>query len=114
MASPPCHHSEPRSWISHHNFPHTEHEGFPHHVLPARCFTLQTALESRGFDYRPHPCDVLLGYGGRLVLTLMTLLGLYQPEPTDGDPLRERLVAWPDRNREVMRTDGRVTLPLRP
>lgn len=60
------------------------------------------------------PVTVLLGYGGRLVLTLMTLLGLYQPEPTDGDPLRERLVAWPDRNREVMRTDGRVTLPLRP
>jgi hypothetical protein len=60
------------------------------------------------------PVTVLLGYGGWLVLTLMTLLGVYQPEPADGDPLRERLVAWPDRNREVMRTDGRVTLPLRP
>ena len=60
------------------------------------------------------PVTVFLGYGGWLVLTLAGAVGVYDPPSGDGEPLRDRLVAWPERNREVMRTDGRVELPLRP
>ena len=60
------------------------------------------------------PVTVFLGYGGWLVLTLAGAVGVYEPREEDGEPLRDRLVAWPERNREVMRTDGRVELPLRP
>ncbi|MFC7057540.1 hypothetical protein [Halovenus salina] len=60
------------------------------------------------------PVTVFVGYGGWLVLTLTAVLGLYDPETEDGDVLRERLFEWPDRNREVMRTDGYEPLPLRP
>lgn len=60
------------------------------------------------------PITVFLGYGGGLVLTVSAKLGGPDPETADGDPLRRRLLAWPDRNREVMRTDGNVELPLRP
>lgn len=60
------------------------------------------------------PVTVFVGYGGWLVLTLTAVLGLYDPETEDGDVLRERLFEWPDRNREVMRTDGHEPLPLRP
>jgi hypothetical protein len=57
---------------------------------------------------------VVLGYGGWLVLAITARLAGYDPETADGDLLRDRLVEWPDRNREVMRTDGREPLPLRP
>lgn len=60
------------------------------------------------------PVTVFLGYGGGLVLTVSAKLGGPDPETGDGDPLRQRLLAWPDRNREVMRTDGDAELPLRP
>ena len=57
---------------------------------------------------------VVLGYGGWLALTLTAKLGGYDPETEDGELLRERLLAWPDRNREVMRSNGRTLLPLKP
>ena len=57
---------------------------------------------------------VVVGYGGGLVLTLSAKLGGPDPETADGDPLRERLLAWPDRNRDVMRTNGVVAVPWRP
>lgn len=60
------------------------------------------------------PATVVLGYGGWAVLTLTARLAGYDPETTDGDLLRNRLLAWPDRNRDVMRTDGRVEPPLKP
>lgn len=57
---------------------------------------------------------VVVGYGGWVVLTLLAKLGGPDPETADGDPLRERLLAWPERNREFMRNDGRGELPLKP
>lgn len=57
---------------------------------------------------------VVLGYGGWIVLTLAATVAGYDPETADGDALRDRLVAWPDRNREVMRSNGRTSLPWRP
>lgn len=56
---------------------------------------------------------VVLGYGGWLVLTLAARFG-YDPTTESGDPLRERLLRWPERNREVMRSDGQVPIPWRP
>jgi hypothetical protein len=56
---------------------------------------------------------VVLGYGGWLLLTVSTLVG-YDPRTDDGDRLRDRLLSWPERNRSVMRTNGRESLPLRP
>ena len=60
------------------------------------------------------PVTVVFGYGGGLVLTASAKLGGPDPKAGNGDPLRHRLLAWPDRNREVMRTDGDAELPLRP
>ncbi|MXR50640.1 hypothetical protein GRX03_03325 [Halovenus sp. WSH3] len=60
------------------------------------------------------PVSVFVGYGGGLLLTASAALGGPDPTTDDGDPLRERLLAWPDRNREVMRTNGRADLPLSP
>lgn len=57
---------------------------------------------------------VILGYGGWIVLTLTAKVGGYDPETADGELLRDRLLAWPDRNREVMRSSGRTSLPLKP
>lgn len=57
---------------------------------------------------------VVLGYGGWIVLTLTARIGGYNPQTEDGELLRDRLLAWPDRNREVMRSNGRTALPLRP
>ncbi|QFU81755.1 hypothetical protein [Natronorubrum aibiense] len=57
---------------------------------------------------------VVLGYGGWLVLTITAKLAGYDPETADGDLLRHRLLAWPDRNREVMRTNGRTSIPWKP
>ncbi len=60
------------------------------------------------------PVTVVLGYGGWAVLTLTARLAGTDPETADGDLLRDRLLAWPDRNRDVMRTNGRVDPPLKP
>lgn len=60
------------------------------------------------------PVSVFLGYGGWLVLTVSAALGGPDPLTEDGDLLRERLLDWPEPNREVMRTDGRAELPLSP
>ena len=60
------------------------------------------------------PVTVFIGYGGGLVLTVVAFLGGPDPETKEGDPLRRRLLAWPDRNRDVMRTNGRADLPLKP
>jgi hypothetical protein len=60
------------------------------------------------------PVTVVLGYGGWLVLRATAAIGGYDPRTEDGDRLRERLRAWPDRNRDVMRTNGRAELPLQP
>ena len=60
------------------------------------------------------PVSVFLGYGGGLVLTVTAKLGVYDPMTDDGEPLRYRLLAWPDRNRDVMRTNGHAEIPLKP
>ncbi|MDQ2050451.1 hypothetical protein RBH26_08115 [Natronolimnohabitans sp. A-GB9] len=60
------------------------------------------------------PVTVFLGYGGGVFLTLTAKIGVYDPTTADGEPLRRRLFSWPDRNREVMRTNGRAELPLKP
>lgn len=60
------------------------------------------------------PVTVFVGYGGWMALSLTATLGVYDPETGDGDLLRHRLFEWPERNREVMRTNGRTELPLRP
>ena len=60
------------------------------------------------------PVTVFVGYGGSLVLTVIAKLGGPDPTTEAGELLRERLFEWPDRNREVMRTDGETPLPLRP
>lgn len=57
---------------------------------------------------------VVLGYGGWAVVTVSAKLGGPDPETESGDLLRERLLTWPDRNREVMRTDGRADPPWKP
>ena len=57
---------------------------------------------------------VVLGYGGWLLLTVSATLVGYDPRTDDGDRLRDRLLSWPERNRSVMRTNGRESLPLRP
>lgn len=60
------------------------------------------------------PVSVVLGYGGWIVLTATAVVAGYDPETETGESLRERLLAWPERNREVMRTNGRAELPLKP
>lgn len=57
---------------------------------------------------------VVLGYGGWIVLTLAARIGGYDPKTDEGELLRDRLLEWPDRNREVIRSNGRADLPLRP
>lgn len=58
--------------------------------------------------------SAILGYGGGLVLAVGAWLGGPDPRTTDGDLLRDRLLDWPDRNREFMRQNGRGELPLLP
>jgi len=57
---------------------------------------------------------VVFGYVGWIVLSLTAKCVGYDPQTADGDLLRNRLVNWPERNREVMRSNGRKPLPLRP
>jgi hypothetical protein len=49
-------------------------------------------------------------------LALAFVAGVDGPDPRtdDGDRLRDRLLAWSDRNREFMRTNGEGELPLEP
>jgi len=60
------------------------------------------------------PVTVFLGYGGWVILTASAAVGGPDPETVDGELLRYRLAAWPERNREVMRTNGEAELPLKP
>lgn len=57
---------------------------------------------------------VIVGIGGWLILSITAKTIGYDPTTADGDLLRRRLADWPNRNREVMRTNGRVPLPWRP
>ena len=57
---------------------------------------------------------VVFGYGGWIVLTLTATVVGYDPETEEGDLLRSRLLEWPERNREVMRSNGNKPLPIRP
>lgn len=58
------------------------------------------------------PITVLIGYGGGVILTLAAQVG-YNPTTTDGSLLRTRLLAWPGRNRAVLRTNGKAELPIK-
>lgn len=58
--------------------------------------------------------SAILGYGGGLVLAVAAWLGGPDPRTADGDLLRDRLLDWPERNREFMRQNGRGELPLLP
>jgi hypothetical protein len=57
---------------------------------------------------------VVFGYGGWIILTLTANIAGYDPETEDGDLLRNRLLDWPERNREVMRSNGHKPLPVKP
>lgn len=57
---------------------------------------------------------VVFGYGGWIVLTLTANITGYDPETEDGDLLRDRLLDWPERNRDVMRSNGYKPLPVKP
>jgi hypothetical protein len=54
---------------------------------------------------------VVVGYGGGLLLFISAKFGGPDPETEDGDLLRDRLLDWPDRNREFMRNNGRGEFP---
>ncbi|GAB3688930.1 hypothetical protein GCM10028857_23720 [Salinarchaeum chitinilyticum] len=57
---------------------------------------------------------VLLGYGGGLLLALSAALGGPDPTTADGALLRDRLLEWPERNRQFLDTNGHGAVPLRP
>lgn len=57
---------------------------------------------------------VVVGYGGWLLLTVSAKLGGPDPETDNGDSLRDRLLAWPARNREFMQNNGHGQLPWTP
>jgi len=57
---------------------------------------------------------VVVGYGGWLVLRISAAIGGPDPRNEDGERLRDRLLAWPQRNRDFIRSNGRGDLPLRP
>lgn len=57
---------------------------------------------------------VVVGYGGGLLLWFSAILGGPDPETADGDLLRDRLLEWPDRNREFMRNNGHGEFPWPP
>jgi len=58
--------------------------------------------------------SVVVGYGGGLLLWISSALGGPDPRTEDGRLLRDRLLEWPERNREFMRQNGHGELPLRP
>lgn len=57
---------------------------------------------------------IILGYGGWIVLMLTAHIAGYDPKTADGDRLRNRLLDWPERNRAVMRSNGKKPLPVKP
>lgn len=57
---------------------------------------------------------VVAGFAGWILLSISAQLVGYDPKTVDGDLLRHRLAEWPDRNRAVMRTNGREPLPWKP
>ncbi len=57
---------------------------------------------------------VILGYGGGLLLTIIAGAGGPNPRTEDGDPLKDRLLDWPDKNREFMKSNGEGELPWMP
>lgn len=60
------------------------------------------------------PVTVIIGYGGWMVLSLWRS-GPGRFGGTESvDQLRQRLLRWPDRNRAVLRSNGRVEVPIRP
>lgn len=58
--------------------------------------------------------SVVIGYGGGLLLTISAGLGGPDPLTADGEPLRERLLEWPQRNREFMKANGKREFPWPP
>jgi hypothetical protein len=58
--------------------------------------------------------SVVVGYLGGFVLTIVASLGGPDPTTEDGDPLRERLLDWPQRNREFMKRNGHGEFPWPP
>ena len=57
---------------------------------------------------------VVVGYGGWLLLRISAAIGGPDPQTEEGALLRNRLLAWPQRNRDFIRSNGRRDLPLRP
>ncbi|WP_340100351.1 hypothetical protein [Salinibaculum salinum] len=57
---------------------------------------------------------VVVGYGGGLLLFISAKLGGPDPETEGGDLLRDRLLDWPDRNREFMHNNARGEFPWPP
>ena len=57
---------------------------------------------------------VVFGYGGWIVLTLTASVAGYDSKTEDGDLLRNRLLDWPERNRDAMRSNGHESLPVKP
>ncbi|KAB7516545.1 hypothetical protein DM867_03140 [Halosegnis rubeus] len=57
---------------------------------------------------------VTFGYGGWIIFSLTAKTMWYDPQTAEGDLLRDRLVNWPERNKEVMHSNGRKPLPLKP
>lgn len=57
---------------------------------------------------------VLVGYGGGLLLWVSAKLGGPDPRTEDGDLLRDRLLDWPQRNREFMESNGEGEFPWTP
>lgn len=55
---------------------------------------------------------IVVGYGGWIVLSVTASIANYDPRTKQGDLLRNRLAEWPDRNRDVMRSNGREPLPM--
>jgi len=57
---------------------------------------------------------VVVGYGGGLLLAISARVGGPDPKTADGDLLRDRLLDWPQRNREFMRNNGSGEFPWPP
>jgi hypothetical protein len=51
---------------------------------------------------------------GGVVLALVAAFDGPDPQTTDGDRLRDRLLNWSDRNRQFIQANGRGDLPLEP
>lgn len=58
--------------------------------------------------------SVVIGYGGGLLLTISASLGGPDPHTEDGEPLRDGLLTWPQRNREFMKSNAKGRFPWPP